>query len=155
MITTACDFWTDAPIISRYTRRQAIEDGVLVQLSGPGYAGDDWVPATCQEAGFRFPLAMTTAAFVDCVSPIDGDGMKLAPCQDIKGRLWDVLWMLKQAIRTHRGPTNLIRFSLRRVPNIPTGSRCHPRPQLVNLKAVCGPDDDGEPCITIMLPEED
>jgi hypothetical protein len=29
------------------------------------------------------------------------------------------------------------------------------RPELVTLKAVCGPDDDGEPCITVMLPHED
>ncbi len=31
------DFWSDADIIDIYTRRQAIEDGVLVQLSGHGY----------------------------------------------------------------------------------------------------------------------
>jgi hypothetical protein len=31
------DFWSDADIIDIYTRRQAVEDGVLVQLSGPGY----------------------------------------------------------------------------------------------------------------------
>ena len=28
-------------------------------------------------------------------------------------------------------------------------------PPLVRLKAVSGPDDDGEPCITVMLPDED
>ena len=28
------------------------------------------------------------------------------------------------------------------------------RPKLVTLKAVCGPDDEGSPCITVMLPEE-
>jgi hypothetical protein len=28
-------------------------------------------------------------------------------------------------------------------------------PLLVDLKAVFGPDDDGSPCITIMLPDED
>jgi hypothetical protein len=28
-------------------------------------------------------------------------------------------------------------------------------PPLVRLKAVCGPADDGSPCITVMLPEED
>jgi hypothetical protein len=28
-------------------------------------------------------------------------------------------------------------------------------PPLVRLKAVCGPDDDGAPCITVMLPAED
>jgi hypothetical protein len=29
------------------------------------------------------------------------------------------------------------------------------RKMVVTLKAVCGPDDDGKPCLTIMLPEED
>ena len=31
------NFWRNADIIHIYTRRQAIEDGVLVQLSGLGY----------------------------------------------------------------------------------------------------------------------
>lgn len=156
--TTDRGFWADAEVISRYTRRQAIEDGILVQLSGDGYECDDWIPAMCQEAGFRFPLAMTTAAFVDCVSPLSGGGLVLAPCQDARGRLWDILWMLKVAIRTlgNRGkPTDIVRFGLYRVPNIPAGSRRHPRQQFVRLKAVCGPGDAGEPVITIMLPEED
>jgi hypothetical protein len=29
------------------------------------------------------------------------------------------------------------------------------KPTLVTLKAVAGPDDDGQPCLTFMLPEED
>lgn len=83
-------------VIYAYTRRQAIEDGVLVQLSGEGYEGDAWVPAMVKEAGFRFPVAMTAEAFALCV--------ELSPaakraCNDLKGRLWDVLWMLKNAIR--------------------------------------------------------
>jgi hypothetical protein len=28
-------------------------------------------------------------------------------------------------------------------------------PPLVRLKAVCGPDDQGEPVVTVLLPEED
>jgi hypothetical protein len=28
-------------------------------------------------------------------------------------------------------------------------------PPLVRLKALCGPDDDGSPCITVLLPSED
>jgi len=28
-------------------------------------------------------------------------------------------------------------------------------PPLVRLKALCGPSDQGEPVITVMLPEED
>jgi hypothetical protein len=29
------------------------------------------------------------------------------------------------------------------------------RARPVRLKAVCGPGDDGAPCLTVMLPEED
>jgi hypothetical protein len=82
------DLWEGAEIIDAYTRRQAIEDGILVQLSGPGYQGDPRIPAMVADAGFRYPVAMTTTAFCSYVSPLEGDGEKLAPCQDIKGRLW-------------------------------------------------------------------
>ncbi|MFZ1935813.1 MAG: DUF6573 family protein [Thermoguttaceae bacterium] len=104
-----------ADIIDIYTRRQAIEDGVLVQLSGPGYQGDPWVPAMVAEAGFRYPVAMTATAFCRYVAPLEGDGEKLAPCQDIKGRLWDVLWMLKAEIRRIQIPAKgTVPFSLTR-----------------------------------------
>jgi len=147
--------FTEADVISRYTRREAIEDGVLVQLSGPDYEGDEWIPEMCQEAGFRYPIAMTTTAFAKCVVPIDGEGEQLAPCQDAKGRLWDVLWMLKLAIRQSLEPGSVLRFSLRVVPNVPVDSDNHPRAKLTFLKCVCGPDDEGHCCLTIMLPEED
>ena len=150
------NFWSDADILDIYTRRQAIEDGVLVQLSGPGYQGDPWIPAMVAEAGFRYPVAMTTTAFCRYVSPLEGDDEKLAPCQDIKGRLWDVLWMLKLAIRRGLGG-EIVRFCLRVVPNVPAdyAKPNPPKPKPVQLKCVCGPDDDGSPCLTIMLPEED
>ena len=149
--------WRGGEIIDTYTRRQAIEDGILVQLSGPGYQGDAWIPEMLKEAGFRYPVAMTTTAFCRYVSPLEGDGEKLAPCQDIKGRLWDVLWMLKCAIHKTPANTDTLQFSLRVVPNVPENYAKNnpPRPTLVQLKSVCGPDDDGEPCLTIMLPEED
>ena len=31
----------------------------------------------------------------------------------------------------------------------------HSCPMPVSLKAVCGPDDDAAPCLTVLLPEED
>jgi hypothetical protein len=151
------DLWEGADIIDAYSRRQAIEDGILVQLSGPSYQGEPWIPSMVAEAGFRYPMAMTTTAFAKCVSPVESEGEKLAPCQDIKGRLWDVLWMLKCAIRAAKGGQTTLRFSLRVVPNVPEDGTGDPAPKakLVRLKSVCGPDDDGSPCITIMLPEED
>ena len=65
------DLWEGAEIIDAYTRREAIEDGILVQLSGLGYQGDPWIPAIVAEAGFRYPVAMTTTAFcaVPTISP--------------------------------------------------------------------------------------
>ena len=116
---------------------------------------DAWVPAMVREAGITIPVAMTTTAFVDCVSPIEGDGQQLAPGQDIKGRLWDVLWMFVCAVRSGGADKSEIFFRLRVVPNIPVGSRRQPRAQLVTLKAVIGGDDNGDPCITFMLPTED
>ena len=142
------------PVISTYSRRQAIEDGVLVQLSGPGYPddGDEWLPKMCKEAGFRVPVAMTIGAFYAAFMPPDGH--KLAPGQDPEGRLWDVLWMLRLAIRRN-GPGSRLEFSLRVVPTIPEDSNRNPKARVVRLACVCGPDDDASPCLTIMLPEED
>ena len=104
------DISEGAEIIDAYTRREAIEDGILVQLSGPGYQGDPWIPAMVAEAGFRYPVAMAVTAFCSYVSPLEGDDTKLAPCQDMKGRLWDVLWMLKLAIRQDPDPARRAAF---------------------------------------------
>lgn len=137
MTTTEPTLWDDAEIISRYTRAQAIEDGVLVDIS---------TTKEVDEAGFRFPVAMTIAAYTDVV---DWDTDNKAT-QDITGRLWDVCWMLLCQIRRCES-TDRIAFELYRVPN----SRNATRPTLVRLIAVCGPGDEGEPVVTIMLPGED
>lgn len=49
--------FTDADIISRYTRAEAIEDGELIDVT-----------ETAREAGFTVPVARTRAAWVDCVA---------------------------------------------------------------------------------------
>ena len=139
------DFWSEADVIHTYSRRQAIEDGVLVQLSGPGYEGDPWVPEMVAELGYRIPIAMTATAF--------GQYVELTPaaeraCNDIKGRLWDVLWMLKLAIGRCPVDTDTIYFDLYCVVD-------RVKPKLVRLKSLCGPGDEAEPVLTIMFPEED
>lgn len=131
--------------ISVYTRRQAIEDGVLVQLSGDGYEGDEWIPQMVAEAGFRYPIAMTVKSFMDCVAVTKAAERA---CQDIQGRLWDVLWMLKQSATRKGGAADVITFVLH-------CSVDRVNPSRVELKAVCGPGDEGEPVITIMYPWED
>ena len=131
-------FWDDAEIISSYTRAQAIEDGVLVDVS-----------ETAKDAGFVYPVAMTAAAWADCVAWTDEDTRRQVQ-QDEFGRLWDVLWMAKIAVKGGDGGTEII-YPLHRVPR---GGKGH-KPRLTHLKMVCGPGDTLEPVITIMLPDED
>lgn len=142
-VTTVEDFF--GPPISVYTRQQAIEDGVLVQLSGDGYEGDDWIPRMVAEAGIKWPLAMTVPVFSDCVCLTKAAEKAM---NDIQGRLWDVLWMFSEAVRRLPEGRDQFLFDLYVVVN-------RVKPSRVQLKAVCGPGDDGEPVITIMYPHED
>jgi hypothetical protein len=117
--------------IFAYTRKQAIEDGVLIDVTG-----------LAKEAGFRVPVALTTAAWAECVTVPAGLGD-----QDETGRLWDVLWMCRMsASRNLADPEILFHLLVKKR----TGES-----ETVMLKAVCGPDDDASPCVTIMLPDED
>ena len=131
-------FWDDADIIYAYTRAQAIEDGVLVDVS-----------KTAKETGFVYPVAITSAAWADCVEWSDEDTKRQVP-QDEFGRLWDVLWMAKIAVKQGNGGTQLL-YPLHRVPR---GGKAQ-KPRLIHLKLVCRPGDTPEPVITIMLPDED
>lgn len=124
-------------VIYAYTRQQAIEDGVLVDLMQPGFV------ELVHNAGIKFPVAVTAEAF--------GDYVELTPmakemCNDIKGRLWDVLWMFRQAARKAQGNTLL--FDFYSVTDRMQPSKC-------TLKAVVGPGDQGEPVITLMHPWQD
>ena len=123
------------PIYS-YTREQAIDDGVLIDIS-----------STAREAGFRCPVAITRAAWADCVEWDESDN-KRQTYQDESGRLWDVLWMASQSAR--RGGMEKL-FQLYRVPR---GGRGY-RPRLATLKMLAGPGDNGELVITILMQNED
>lgn len=138
---------TDSPLnlteifgepISSYSRAQAFEDGFLVDVSD-----------TASEAGFRVPVAITRAAFDDCVTWTDADSNRQT-YQDEAGRLWDVLWMAYNAARRAGGRQRLA-FQLYRVPRGGRGVR----PRLTTLHLVIGPGDNAEPVITIMQPLED
>ena len=119
--------------IHKYTRTQALADGVLIDASSLAW-----------EAGFRFPVALTRAAWEKCVAVPPG-----VTCQDETGRLWDVLHMLYAAIR-HGECGPVLSFAV----HVRNDNR--PRiPPAVRLKAICGPADDGSPCITVLLPDED
>jgi hypothetical protein len=123
---------TDDLLIFSYSRKEAIADGVLIDVSD-----------TAKEAGFRYPVALTAAAWGLSVEVPGG-----VPWQDEAGRLWDVLTMLRVACRGRSGEGSTLSFDVL-VMNDADG------PKPVRLKAVCGPDDDLTPCLTVMLPDED
>ena len=122
------------PIIYAYTRAQAIADGVQVDIT-----------TTAQEAGIRFPVFITRTAFALYVTvPPDVTG------QDEAGRLWDVVWMLRFAIRKAPPGQTRLPFAL-------YVRNDNHAPRLIKLIATCGPLDlaKPEPAITIMMPDED
>jgi hypothetical protein len=137
-------------VLSCYSRAQAIEDGVLVSLNDPSFTFRPGLNI-CAEAGIKFPVAMTIAAFAKTVSELD---TPLPPCQDISGRLWDVLTMFRLAAK--RGGSE-IRFSVSVINWVYVGGKRINRTkrETVVLKALCGPGDNGEPVIAILLPDED
>lgn len=132
------DFWADAEIVHAYTRKQAIEDGVLVDLS-QGELGQ-----LCRQAGFKVPMAMTATAFGQCVGGLDGEPLPAG--QDQKGRLWDVLMVMRYIAAAHRD-SDRFNFEVR----VWNGKR-H---EVVHLWCLIGPGDTGEPVLTIMLQGED
>ena len=123
----------NADLIHRYTRAQALADGVLIDVS-----------TVAREAGITYPVALTSAAWGRCVTVPPG-----VECQDEAGRLWDVLFLLALAIHRSDGGAE-VRFGVHVRDDNSEGT-----PPLVRLKAVCGPDDQGEPVVTVLLPEED
>lgn len=137
-ITTSLDpapsnIWADAPIISTYTRRQAIEDGCLIEIP----------PETCREFGIRFSLALTRAVWEEyVVVPPAVKGF-----QDEAGRLANILTMFYLAAR--RCSDHMLTFQV-----IVKQDAEEDLPPPITLKAGINGGDDGRGAITIMLLNE-
>jgi hypothetical protein len=101
------------------------------------------VNGSARDAGFTFLVALTAAAWERCVTVPPG-----VACQDEAGRLWDVVYLLALAARRRSGAE--VRFGVPVRNDNREGA-----PPLVQLKAVCGPGDRGEPVVTVMEPGED
>ena len=67
--------------------------------------------------------------------------------QYFQGRLWDVLWLLRCEAKRSGGEHIKYQVIFQNGP----GSKYR---DTVMLWAICGPGDDAEPVITIMLPED-
>lgn len=133
------------PVISRYTRAQAIADGVLVDMS-----------ECLDRCPFKYPVAMTRGAYEATIAAggtwqPDGDGemLTLKGGQDVTGRFWDVCNMILFAMRRAHGPTDRVEFS------VLVDTHGNGRKAEVELYSLCGPGDNREPVITILLQGED
>jgi hypothetical protein len=121
-------------VIFSYTRAQAIADGVQVEVS-----------EIAAEAGIRFPVFLTRAVYDAYVTvPPNVTG------QDEAGRAWDLIWMLRFAIRKAQPGKTRLPFAL-------YVRNDNHAPRLVKLVAICGPldIDDPQAAITITMPDVD
>jgi hypothetical protein len=135
-------------VIDVYTRAQAIEDGVLVDVT-----------ETAKEAGIVYPTAVTQALWDGYIVPPES----LKGIQDMQGRLWDVLTMFSFSARAMKKSNKDVAESqkdtaqtlyFKTIFQMPSKAG-NPKMETVDLKAVCGPGDNAEPIVTLMLLEED
>lgn len=122
--------FTESDVIWSYSRAEAVADGVLIDVS-----------ELAREAGFRYPVALTSAAWHDCVAVASTDHV-----HDETGRLWDVLNVLRYVVKMNPDRSE-IRFCVDVADENEHVTR-------VWLKCQCGFGDDPEPVLTVMLPEE-
>jgi len=137
-------------VIHSVTRQNLLDDGYLVDVT-----------ATAKQSGFRVPVALTRPVY-DRYVAFD----ERAEGQSIEGRLWDVLWMLFVKIRSANNAPELLYKLFVAIPGDVEYTQNERRlwagddlpcetHREVTLKAHVGPGDEGEPVMTILLPEED
>jgi len=121
-------------VVFSYSRADALADGVLVDVS-----------ELAREAGFKLPVAVSDSLYHGYLTPppeLAKAGLSL------EGRLWETLSVLRYAIKASPATDRLFFTVLfAQVPDA--------EPEPVDLLAICGPGDSGEPVITIMLPSDD
>lgn len=118
-------------VIYSYTRKEALADGVLVDVS-----------ELAKEAGIKFPVAVTAAVWAEFVTP---DQEAKDRGESATGRLWDMLQMFRIKARTCGGSTMPFK-----VLATEKGKEV-----VHQLNSVIGPGDTPAPVITIMFPNED
>ncbi len=119
-------------VISVYTRKQALADEVLVDITEVARANR-----------FKVPTAVTAGLFA-IIKPTEE---LEALGESLDGRLRCVLRLLFRAIRKAAKDCERISFSV-------AFQTALDRIETVGVLAVMGPDDDMRPCLTIGLPED-
>lgn len=129
----------NAMMIFSYSRAEAISDGVLVDV-------DALHPTMRREAGVLLPVAMTARVYEEVV---EEHAAATAAGASRDGRLWDLLWMMRMAVRGYRGQGSRLEF--RMLAHLPEGAEA----EEITLEVVVGPGDDLSPVLTVMWPDED
>jgi hypothetical protein len=130
-------------LIFSYTRAQAIDDGVLVDLTLLNGKHGNRQP-------FNMHVACTSTVFEKYINWPDHDGIEKSE-QAIAVRVWDVLYMAALGARTQKEGVQEFLYIVYSTPPDVQFAEAVP----VKLKCHIGPGDQGEPVITIMLPHED
>lgn len=125
---------TFGEVIYSYSRAQAIEDGVLVDLM------QDKMLDVCRQH-YKYPIACTAAVW----NIIERAVSNPRAHNDFAGVVHDMLWMSRMMKRRVDNSTVIFRVKI-----VGAGAK-----KLFDFKMVCGAGDDAEPVLTIMLPEED
>lgn len=121
-------------VVFSYSRAEAIEEGVLIDVT-----------ETAQEAGFKFPVAVTDTLWNAYIVP-SGEVLTRNYGQSTEGRLWDTLYMAALAARQTTG--NILFYKVIYL-------MADFKEKEIQIKSIIGPGDNGEPVITLMLPNED
>lgn len=119
--------FTKDDLIFAYTRQQALADGVLRDVTPFAWA-----------AGIRYPTALTAGVWAACV------GTKGKFELELPG----LMRLLHEFVAAAKAAKDKSRLQFQAAPADGSG-------EAVTVVVVCGPDDDGAPCLTIMLPEDD
>jgi len=138
----------DWKIVSLYTTKEAVADGTLVSVAD----------GQSKECGIIYPVYMTRSVWEKYVEV----PAALQNMQDLKGRLWDILWMFMLSAK--KCTSSLLEFNF--ICQIPDAGNWEPHERnsgldrqfrSVKLKAVITAQDfdDPSPAIFIMKPSED
>ena len=128
------DLFDSDSIIFRYTRAMAIADGVLIDAMQGEFA---------EVSRQHFPG--THLAMTDTVFALIKNAVEVAPGCDFAGVWHDILWMSQKGLVQLLGCGRIFKVGVRDS----TALRWH------ELKILFHPGDEGEPCATVMRPEED
>lgn len=124
---------SDDNVIFRYTRGDAIRDGVFVDLMQ-----DPELAATIREAGFTLPFCSTVEVLEECINLNE----RSRSWESRRARLWDLLHVLKLSLpRDFQGPSeHWFKLSV--------SGTTH------DLIADFTYDDDGKPAVTLCFTHE-